>query len=255
MFVNAIVRPPAPSLVAGLTTFLELGVPDYDLAIVQHQNYVQALVDCGVEVSVLNPLEAYPDSCFVEDVALLTEKLAILTNPGAKSRQGEVFEIAPILNAFYKDNITRITTPATVDAGDILRIDDHFYIGLSQRTNVEGAQQISQLLTALGFTASTIVLREFLHLKTGVSYLGHGYLLVSGELINHPQFSQFKQLPVVATEIYAANCILVNGIVLMPAGFPKTKKMIQDMGLSVRTLDVSEFRKIDGGLSCLSLRF
>ncbi|KTC81598.1 dimethylarginine dimethylaminohydrolase family protein [Legionella brunensis] len=254
-FKNAIVRKPSQSLVRGLTSSPMLGKPDYYLALQQHENYINALTQCGVEITQLPAIEEYPDACFVEDVALLTEKIALLTHPGAASRQGEVTQIAPTIQAFFPNNLARITVPGTLEAGDVLCINNHFYVGLSARTNLEGAQQMMQIITAVGYTASCIPLKEFLHLKTGVSYLDHGYLLVSGELINHPEFCQFKQIPIDNNEAYAANCIMVNGTVLMPNGFPKAKKAVEDHGFSVVTLDVSEFRKIDGGLSCLSLRF
>lgn len=255
MIKNAIVRLPSPSLVAGLTTAQALGKPDYDLAMEQHGKYCKALEQCGVEVTCLPAQDVYPDACFVEDVALLTDDFAVLTRPGAPSRQGEVAEIAATVQAFYRDKIGSINAPGTLEAGDILRVENHFYIGLSARTNAAGAQQMMQYLEAQGYTASTITLRNYLHLKTGVSYLDCGIVLVSGELIKHPQLSQFQQVEVTPEEEYAANCIMVNGQVLMPAGFPKTQHAITALGLSVIPLDVSEFRKIDGGLSCLSLRF
>jgi dimethylargininase len=123
------------------------------------------------------------------------------------------------------------------------------------RTNAAGAQQMMQILHAQGYTASTIALHDFLHLKTGVSYLDDGVVLVSGELINHPQLTQFQNMVIAPEEAYAANCIMINGRVLMPAGNPKTERAINALGFAVIALDVSEFRKIDGGLSCLSLRF
>ncbi|WED42100.1 dimethylarginine dimethylaminohydrolase family protein [Legionella cardiaca] len=254
-FKNAIVRIPGLSIIHGLTSSPNPDKPDYRLAHIQHQNYIKALISCGVEVTQLPPLEDYPDSCFVEDVALLTETIAVLTRPGAKPRQGEVTEIQATIQKFFPNNLTHISPPATLEAGDILKVDNHFYIGLSKRTNLAGAEQMIQSLTTNGYTASCIQLKEFLHLKTGVSYLGRGYLLVSGELINHPQFQSFKQIPLAVEEAYAANCIMVNGTVLIPQGFPKTKKAIEDHGFQTLTVDLSEFKKLDGGLSCLSLRF
>lgn len=254
-FKNAIVRTPGLSLVGGLTSSSHLGAPNYDLALQQHQNYIEALTQCGVEVTVLPAIEDYPDACFVEDVALLTDELALLTRPGAVSRQGEVTEIASTIRKFYPNALTPITAPGTLDAGDVLQIDKHFYIGLSERTNIVGAHQMIKVVTEAGYSASCIQLKEFLHLKTGISYLGQDYVLVSGELINHPQFQTFKQIPIDDDEAYAANCIMVNDTVFMPHHFPKTKKAVEDAGFRVLSVDVSEFRKIDGGLSCLSLRF
>lgn len=254
MFKNAIVRTPAASLSNGLTT-VNLGKPNYELALLQHQNYSNALRACGVEVTVLPALEQFPDSCFVEDVALLTERTAILTLPGAPSRQGEVQQIQSIIRSFYHEKIQTIISPGCIEAGDILQVDQHFFIGLSERTNNEGAAQMIRVLQDHGYTAATINLDVFLHLKTGISYLDHNTVLVSGELINHPALDSLKHIVVDDDESYAANCIMVNGTVLLPQGFPKTKAIIGALGLSVIELDMSEFRKVDGGLSCLSLRF
>ncbi|MDR3501808.1 MAG: arginine deiminase family protein [Legionella sp.] len=255
MFQQAIVRTPAASLIHGLTSATHLGQPNYAKALEQHQNYIDALIRCGLEVTVLPALEQFPDSCFVEDAALLTEKVAILTYPGAPSRQGEVVFIEPAIQAFYKERIRQIEMPGTVEAGDVLRINDHFYIGLSQRTNAEGAHQLGAILAQYGYSSSVIELKQFLHLKTGVSYLGNHHILVNGELISHPEFRHYEQIIIADNEAYAANCIRVNDAVIMASGFDFSIKTVQNHGFNVITLDMSEFQKIDGGLSCLSLRF
>lgn len=255
MYKNAIVRTPAPSMIAGLTTSASLGKPDFQLALTQHQDYIDALRQCGVDVSILPANADYPDACFVEDVALLTANIALLTRPGALSRQGEVALIEPIIHHFYGHKQHKIQAPGTLEAGDVLRINNHFYIGLSERTNLDGAEQMLQVISNAGYTGSTIPLIEFLHLKTGVSYLDKNYVLVAGELVNHPAFSHLNQIIVEPDEAYATNCIYVNGRVLLPAGFPKIAKTLSDLGFSILPVDVSEFQKIDGGLSCLSLRF
>ncbi|WP_298627231.1 dimethylarginine dimethylaminohydrolase family protein [uncultured Legionella sp.] len=255
MFQNALVRTPPASLIHGLTTATGLGQPNYELALIQHQNYINALSQCGLEVTVLPAIEAFPDSCFVEDVALLTNHLAILTRPGAISRQNEVKEIELTVKKFYKEQVAQIEFPGTLEAGDILNVNNHYFIGLSARTNNEGAQQMIRHLNQKDYSASTVQLNEFLHLKTGVSYLDQGYVLVSGELINHPAFNHLKQIIISPEEEYAANCIMINGTVLLAQGYPNTKKQILNLGYPIIELDVSEFKKIDGGLSCLSLRF
>ncbi|KTC79521.1 NG,NG-dimethylarginine dimethylaminohydrolase [Legionella cherrii] len=255
MFHQAIVRTPSSNMIHGLTSTLDLGRPDYIKALEQHQNYMNALIQCGLEVTALPAADDFPDSCFVEDPALLTDKVAILTRPGALSRQGEVDLIKPCIQTFYKGRIHQIEAPGTLEAGDVMQIEDVFYIGISQRTNLEGARQLTSLLAQYGYKSVLIELKKFLHLKTGVSSLGNGYLLVHGELVNHPAFKSFKQLVVSDNEAYAANCIRVNNSVIMPQGFHQTTEMVRNLGFQVVTVDVSEFRKIDGGLSCLSLRF
>ncbi len=253
MFTKAIVRIPGRSLVSGLTS-VDLGKPDYDLAIEQHSNYVEALRSCGVEVTVLEPDENFPDSTFVEDAALLTPRCAIITRPGALSRRDEVVLIEPVVQEHYA-YIERINAPGTLEAGDVMMVGNHFYIGLSERTNEAGAIQLIRILEKYGMSGTMVKLEEMLHLKTGVSYLEQNNLLATGEFLDHETFQKFNILAVDEAEAYAANCIWVNETVLVPAGFPKTKSKIEAAGYKTIAVDVSEFRKLDGGLSCLSLRF
>jgi len=253
MFSKAIVRTPAPSMINGLTS-VRLGQPVFDLALKQHGEYIQALESCGLEVTCLDALPEYPDSTFVEDVALLTPECAILTNPGAPSRRGEVAGIRKSIEQHF-DHIEEITSPGTLEAGDVMMVGSHFFIGLSSRSNQNGADQLIALLENYGMTGSVIALQDVLHLKTGVAYLEHNNLLACGEFLTHPDFQAFNILPIDSTESYAANCIWVNDRVLVPQGFPKALETIRKAGYDVLVIDVSEFRKLDGGLSCLSLRF
>ena len=253
MFTRALVRTPGRSLVEGLTTS-NLGKPEYHKALDQHSAYVDALKACGLEVDVLPPLEDFPDSCFIEDVALLTPACAILTRPGAPSRLGETDGMREILGKYY-DSIEQIQMPGTVEGGDIMMVGPHFYIGISERTNAEGARQMIDILNKYDLTGSTIPLREILHLKTGIGYLEKGTLAAFGEMLSRDEFAEFTIIQVPNDEFYAANCIWVNGTVLVPAGHPRTSRIIHEAGYTVMEVNVSEFQKLDGGLSCLSLRF
>jgi len=232
----------------------DLGLPDYDLALKQHDSYVEALRLCGLETILLDADERYPDSVFVEDTALLTPSCAIITRPGAESRRGEVEEMKEILAGYY-DNIHEVVEPGTVEAGDIMMAGSHFYIGISGRTNQEGAEQVISLLEKYGMTSSVIKLEKVLHLKTGVSYLENNNLLACDEFLEKKEFQSFNKLAINDYESYAANCIWVNNNVLMPAGYPNTRETILDAGYNIIEINVSEFRKLYGGLSCLSLRF
>ncbi len=252
-YKKAIVRKPCMNLSHGLTT-ADLGKPDYHKALIQHDNYVKALMTCGLEVIMLEADPHYPDSTFVEDTALLTPPCAILTNPGASSRKGETIEISTILSKFYH-NIEVIKPPGTIEGGDIMVVGSHYFIGLSKRTNQIGAQQVQDILKKYGMTASTITLENVLHLKTGVSYLEDNLILATGEFLVQEEFKKYKIIEVVAEESYAANSLWVNGTVIMPSGCPKTKTAIEFAGYDTLTVNVSEFRKLDGGISCLSLRF
>ena len=253
MYKRAIVRTPGESLIRGLTT-ADLGIPDYKKALAQHADYIEALEECGLEVLVLGPDEQFPDSTFVEDIALLTKNCAIITNPGAPSRKGETAAIKDILKGFYGD-VEEIQAPGTVEGGDIMMVGSHFYIGLSERTNLNGAEQVIRYLENNGLSGSMVKLEETLHLKTGAAYLERNNLIVCGEFLLKEEFKEFNLLEIAEDESYAANCIWVNDRVLIPKGYLKARETILGAGYTVIEVEVSEFQKLDGGLSCLSLRF
>jgi dimethylargininase len=252
-FRNAIVRLPSSSIINGLSS-AKLGKPDYILALEQHKCYVEALQNAGLNVKVLPEDDSYPDSTFIEDVALCTPAFAVITNPGAESRRGETGGIRQVLQAFY-NCIEEIRYPGTLEAGDVMMAGNHFFIGLSGRTNSHGADQLIKILEKNGMTGSTIRLDKMLHLKSGASYLENNNMLVCGELASCRDLERFNRIIVDPIENYAANSLWINGTVLVPAGFPETRKKIENTGYRTIILDVSEFRKVDGGLSCLSLRF
>ena len=252
MLAEAIVRGVPEALHAGITS-ADLGKPDHAKAVAQHLRYIQALEECGLEVTALDADEKYPDSVFIEDTAVVTARCAILARPGADSRRGEVYGVEEALSGRY-ENIERISNPATLDGGDVLQVGDHFYIGLTSRTNLEGTRQLSEILGGYGYGVSRVESREYLHLKSGVSYLGDNVLVVAGELASNGEFEGFDKIVADSHEEYCANCIRVKDHVLVPAGFEKTKARIAARGYELIELEMSEFRKVDGGLSCLSLR-
>lgn len=253
MFKHAIVRKPGTTLVRGIST-AQLGEPDYSKALRQHDAYVNALSECEVDVRTLNAAEDYPDGMFVEDTAVVTDRFALITRPGVSSRQGEEKSIAEILGEFF-ESMESIISPGTLDGGDVMQVKDHFYVGISARTNSEGFRQFNLLAKKYEYSASPVKMADFLHLKSGLAYLEKNILLVTGDFVQYPEFKKFDQIVVDKEESYAANCIWVNGTILVPAGNPKTCEAIEKCGYPVITLDMSEFRKLDGGLSCLSLRF
>ncbi len=252
MFKNIIVRRPAKSVVEGLTTS-NLGKPVFDLASKQHTEYINVLKTCGVEVRILEADERYPDSCFVEDPAVVTKDFAIITNPGAVSRNGEKEIITEGLKHYY-DTFEYIEN-GTLEGGDVMQIDKHFYIGLSKRTNEEGAKAFISIVEKYGYTGEVVKLKEMFHLKSGVNYIGDNTLLVAGEFITDPRFDTLKKLEINSDEMYAANCIRINDYLIMPENFPKTKTQLLGAGFKIKEVNMTEFEKIDGGLSCLSLRF
>ncbi|OQX79921.1 MAG: N(G),N(G)-dimethylarginine dimethylaminohydrolase [Bacteroidetes bacterium 4484_249] len=253
MFTEAIVRQPCKNIINGITS-ANLGVPDYNKAMAQHKQYVNALIKCGLDVIILKPDEEYPDSAFIEDTALLTPNCAVIMRPGAKSRKGETEAVSEVLKTYFS-NIEEIKSPGTIEGGDIMMAGSHYYIGLSGRTNENGALQLIKILNNYGLTGSTIKLNNMLHLKTGLAYLENNNLLTAGEFINNRVFLKYNRLIIPEEENYAANCILVNDTVLVPDGYPAVKTLIKTAAYKILTVDISEFKKLDGGLSCLSLRF
>jgi len=255
-FTRAIVRPPSLTFADGLTS-VDLGAPDYNRALHQHEKYCDALTACGLSVIHLAPDADYPDSTFVEDTALITPRGAVLTRPGAESRKGEVSAIETALRQFFT-HFMRIDPPGTVDAGDVCEAGNHFFIGLSHRTNEIGARQLGSFLSELDYTSSLIDIRDIgniLHLKSGIAFLGDDRLVVIDELARRPEFSELELIRIPPGEEYAANCLPVNGRVLIAAGFPSFQERLDDLGFETVALEMSEYQKMDGGLSCLSLRF
>lgn len=255
-FNNVIVRRPCKAICDGISGGTYDGIPNYELAIKQHDAYIAALKQCDVEVTVLDADERYPDSCFVEDPALITRKCAIITNPGAESRNGEKLEIVDAVKKFFSDDkIEYIQSPGTLEGGDVMMVGDHFYVGRSARTNEEGIRQLTEILAKYDMTCSEVTLDEVLHLKTGINYLENNNMLVSGEFVTKPDFEKYNRVEIPEEEAYAANCIWVNDTVIVPEGYPAVLAAVEGLGYKTLLVDTSEYRKIDGGLSCLSLRF
>lgn len=253
MFKNVIVKNPGNSFVNGLTTS-DLGKPILEKLFEQHAQYVEALKKCGVEVTQLAADETFPDSTFVEDTAVLTAEFAIISNPGAEARNREIETIEPAIQQFY-DKIYYIKAPGTLDGGDVLQAEKKFYVGISDRTNEEGARQFKEIVEKEGYEATIIPLKEFFHLKTGIAYVGENRMVLAGEFIDHPAFASYDKIIIPKEDEYSANCIQVNDYVIIPAGYPETNRKLIELGYQTIELNMSEFRKHDGGLSCLSLRF
>lgn len=253
---KAIVRPPSANFADGLTT-VQLGAPDYARALEQYEAYCAALETCGLTLMRLKADDVHPDSTFVEDAAVLTERCAVLARPGAASRVGELTSIKNALRPFYS-SIRFIEEPGTLDGGDICEAGNHFFIGISERTNEAGAQQLAELLASVDYTSSFVDIRGIkgiLHLKSGLAYLGDSRLVVIEALALHPEFRKYDLVRVNVGEEYAANCVRANDYVLVAAGYPVFEGTLRKLGYQTIALDMTEFQKMDGGLSCLSLRF
>ena len=249
MFTQAIVRTPGPDAGAGLTT-AALGKPDHALLLEQHALYVHTLADLGLTITQLAPLPGHPDAYFVEDAALIFPELAIITRPGAPERRLEAEAIAETVANFR--TLHRLTAPATLDGGDVLVMNRTVFVGISERTNTAGAEQLASLLP--GYTVTPVPVPAGLHLKSSVTRAGD-HLLLTRALSKRPEFAGAPHLVVPDEEAYAANILTINGTLVMPRGFPKTQALLEKLELPLRLLDQSEVQKMDGALTCLSLRF
>jgi len=253
MFTQAIARKPGINFAQGLTTTVSAKPPQYELLLNQHETYLETLKSCGLDITLLDPLPDYPDAYFVEDTAVVTPDVAVITHPGAEARQGEEDSMLPVLAEFRK--IERILPPGTVDGGDVLQVDNHYLIGLSERTNKEGAAQLGRILESFGHTWATVEVGAGLHFKSSVNYVGKNTLLVTTDFTEREQLRGYDKIVVEKAEAYAANTLLVNGHLLTPAGFPGTRKQLEILGFKIIELETSEVGKMDGGLTCMSIRF
>jgi dimethylargininase len=251
-FSHALVRKPGPNFADGLTTVTS-GRPDYALMLAQHEHYVNTLRRLGMEVTILEAQPDYPDGYFVEDAAVVTPGVAVITIPGAPSRQGEQETIAPVLARFRP--VARIEPPGTLEGGDVLIIGGRCFVGISERTNEAGAAQLESFLAPQGITCTAVPVGEGLHLKSSVNAVGENTLLLSEDFAGNPAFAGFEQIVLDPAEVVAGNCLLANGSLVIPAGFPKTRRQLETLDLPLIELDVSEAARMDGGLTCMSLRF
>lgn len=254
-FTHAISRKPSASIIDGLRA-VDVGTPDLDLFHSHHADYVKALKDTGAEVTVLDALDAYPDAVFVEDTALCLREGAIVMRPGAPSRLGEAAEMAPHLKALYGDVRAISGADSYIEGGDILTTETEILVGRSARTNAAGIEELRGLVADWGYTVREVITPEgVLHFKTDCSLLDGETVLATERLATSGCFEGYKVIYTAAGEEAAANTIRFNDLVLMPAGFSATRDRLIEAGYTVREIGNSEAAKLDGGMSCLSLRF
>lgn len=251
MFTHAITRQPGPDFPQGLTTST-LPAPVLGKALEQHAAYVRCLETLGLTVTVLPAAPGFPDACFVEDTAVVTAEVAVITRPGAPSRQSETTSMAEALAPLRP--LARIEAPGTLDGGDILQVGKRFFIGVSDRTNEDGARQLASILETHGYTSAVIRVGAGLHLKSSLNYVGQNTMLVTEDFAGHPAIADFRKIICPKNEEYAANTLFINDTLLMPTGYPQTRELLSALGLPITEIDSSEYRKMDGGLTCLSLR-
>lgn len=251
--LTAIVRPPTAAIANCELTYLDRDPINPDLALQQHTAYVTCLRDLGVEIITLPPEANLPDATFVEDTAILLDEVAVITRPGAASRQPEIPSIAEALRSYR--TILTITAPGTLDGGDVMEIDHDLYVGLGGRSNAEGINQLRDHLAPHGYRVHAVNVTGCLHLKSAVTYLGDDTILVNPEWLDLAPLAQYQSLTIAPDEPFAANTLRIGDTTLHPAGFPHTTEILAAHGLTLRTLIISEMQKAEGALTCLSLPF
>jgi dimethylargininase len=251
---TAIVRGVPRSIDRCELTHVDRGPIDLEIAEAEHAQYVLALAELGCRIVHLPAIDDLPDSVFVEDAAVVVDELAILTRPGADSRRREVETIAPTLSEYRP--LVRMVAPATLDGGDVLRVGKDIYVGLSQRTNQQGVDQLRALLEPFGYVVRCLDVTGCLHLKTAVTCVRSGaqpLLLINPSWIDPEAFGGLETLEVDPSEPTAANARAIGDTVLFPERFEKTRRRLTAAGLTLRTVPAGELAKAEGGLTCCSV--
>lgn len=245
----AIVRPVPDSYDHCVRTNVER--IDVDLAKKQHAEYCKALQKLGLKLIRIEGDNTLPDSCFVEDTAVIFGEKAIICNMKIKSRFKEVVEVAKALEKLKETYY--IKPPATIDGGDVLKIKDKVFVGLSSRTNLHAIHQLGRILENSNLEIVPVKIYNVLHLKSACTYLGNDHVILSKGHFDTEILRDYKKIVVPREEEYASDCLAINGTILMAKGYPKTKRLVEKEGLFVKELETSEFRKGEGALTCLSI--
>jgi len=232
-------------------TYLDRTPIDATRARAQHEHYRDALRGLGLDVISLPEEPDLPDSVFVEDTAIVLEEVAVLTNPGASSRKPEVDSVAAALASHRQ--LLRITPPATLDGGDVLTVGKMIYIGLTLRSNAAAVEQLRQLLNPYGYVVMGMPVTNCLHLKTGVTQVAEKTLLINPDFIDKKYFPGYDFIEVDPSEPHAGNALLIDGTIVFPAAFPKTRERLMRLGRPIVTVEADELAKAEGGVTCCSL--
>jgi dimethylargininase len=249
----AVVRGVSPSITRCALTYLDREPIDVDRALAQHAAYAALLRDFGLDVLEIPADPTCPDCCFVEDIAVVLDGLAILTRPGAPSRRGESPAVEEVLARFRP--LARVEAPATLEGGDVLAVGRTLFVGRSPRTNAAGIERLRALATPLGYRVVEVPVTGCLHLKSAVTALDDERVLANVGWIDATPFRGLEILPVAREEPGAANVLRVGGKLVAHAGFPRTLRRLEAQGYDVWPLDVSEFLKAEAAVTCKSLLF
>ena len=250
----AITHVPSPSMAEALRTFIEVEEIDLDLAALQHEEYRRVLERAGAQVVVLDTNRDHADAVFVEDTAVVLDEVAVLTSMGAASRREEPRGVEPELRRHRKE-IRRIEPPATLEGGDVLLVGRTLLVGITERTNVAGANALAQAVKPFGYEVRRVAVDGCLHLKTACTALPDGGLLLNPRWLDERDLKGFPLVFLPAQEPDGANVALVGGRVIMGAAHPRTIELVRSRGFEVDPIDLSEFAKAEGCVTCLSILF
>lgn len=250
---TAITRTPSRTLGNCELTHVTRASIDLDLALREHEGYRRALMDLGADVVLLPPLDELPDATFVEDVAVVLDRVAVITRPGSPVRQRECEPLATVLSGSFP--LERLGPPATLDGGDVLRIDDVLYVGQSTRTNHAGLKALAHAVLDHGYRVKAVRVQGALHLKTATTYLGRDTLLANPAWVDMERWTGFRVIEVDPTEPFAANALSLGGALIMASEHPRTIRRVEAAGFAVHAVEMSEYSKAEAGVTCLSLVF
>ena len=249
----ALTHVPSPNMAACLLTFVRRAPIDHGRAVRQHEAYCRTLRECGADVRTLDVNRELPDCAFIEDAAVVLDEVAVLTFPGSPERRLELPGIEPELRRYRK--VCRIEPPATLEGGDVLRVGRILLVGVSSRTNPAGVSALHEIARRHGYTVRPVPVRGCLHLKTACTALDDGRLLVNPSWVDASALTGFELVGVPEEEPWGANVLRVGSRICLAAAHARTAELIGGLGFDVRSVDVSEFAKAEGGITCLSLLF
>lgn len=251
--LTAITRAVSPAIGRCELEYLERRPIDVTLAEQQHRDYERCLTALGARVISLPAEPELPDSVFVEDPALVLDEVAVITRMGAESRRPEAESLAQALAPYRQ--LRRLTEPATLEGGDVMRIGRTLFVGVSARTNRAGIEQLRRELAPFGYSVAPVTVHGCLHLKSACTYLGHDIILAHRAWIDLEPLQRFHIIDVAPQEPSAGNTLSIGGAVLIPTAFPATAEILTDAGYLVRPLDISELMKAEAALTCSSIIF
>jgi dimethylargininase len=249
----ALTRDVSPGMTRCELSHLARAPIDLAEATAQHAAYEQCLMELGCRIHRLPAEDSLPDAVFVEDTAVVVPELAVITRPGAASRRGETEAVAPALAAYR--SVAEIESPGTLDGGDVLRIGRTLYVGRAARTNMDGIAQLARLLAPFEYRVIPVETHDCLHLKTAATEAAPGLVIVNPAWVDRRVFGAVEYLEVDPAEPFAANVLRVDGATVCAAAFPRTLRRLEMAGVEIRALDMSEFAKAEGGVTCCSVIF